>query len=101
VASREAAIEALTGAHAGRVLSCEIIATGGSADVIHQGGRQYRRVCYCKHPQGSAQSETPGIHGKTPRPRTGRPRGRPSRKPAARRLEKAMSAVSFARREFI
>jgi hypothetical protein len=26
VASREAAIEALTGAHAGRVLSCEIIA---------------------------------------------------------------------------
>jgi hypothetical protein len=28
MASREAAIEALTGAHAGRVLSCEIIATG-------------------------------------------------------------------------
>jgi hypothetical protein len=28
VASREAAIEALAGAHAGRVLSCEIIATG-------------------------------------------------------------------------
>jgi len=28
VASREAAIEALTGAHAGRVWSCEIIATG-------------------------------------------------------------------------
>src|SRR3954447_11082638 len=28
VASREAAIEPLTGAHAGRVLSCEIIATG-------------------------------------------------------------------------
>jgi hypothetical protein len=28
VASRKAAIEALTGAHAGRVLSCEIIATG-------------------------------------------------------------------------
>ena len=27
VASREAAIEALTGAHAGQVLSCEIIAT--------------------------------------------------------------------------
>ena len=27
VASREAAIEALTAAHAGRVLSCEIIAT--------------------------------------------------------------------------
>ena len=27
VTSREAAIEALTGAHAGRVLSCEIIAT--------------------------------------------------------------------------
>jgi len=26
MASREAAIEALTGAHAGRVLSCEIIA---------------------------------------------------------------------------
>src|SRR2546425_10621811 len=28
VASREAAIEALTGAHVGRVLSCEIIASG-------------------------------------------------------------------------
>ena len=28
VASREAATEALTGVHAGRVLSCEIIATG-------------------------------------------------------------------------
>ena len=28
VASRKAAIEALTGVHAGRVLSCEIIATG-------------------------------------------------------------------------
>jgi hypothetical protein len=28
VASRKAAIEALIGAHAGRVLSCEIIATG-------------------------------------------------------------------------
>jgi hypothetical protein len=28
VASRKAATEALTGAHAGRVLSCEIIATG-------------------------------------------------------------------------
>ena len=28
VASRKAAIEALTGAHAGRVLSCEIIASG-------------------------------------------------------------------------
>ena len=28
VASREAAIEALTGVHAGRVSSCEIIATG-------------------------------------------------------------------------
>ena len=28
VASREAAIEALTGAQAGRVLSCEIIASG-------------------------------------------------------------------------
>ncbi len=28
VASREAAIEALTGAHVGRALSCEIIASG-------------------------------------------------------------------------
>ena len=28
VASRKAGIEALTGAHAGRVLSCEIIVTG-------------------------------------------------------------------------
>ena len=61
VSSREAAIEALTGAHAGRVLSCEIIATrvptpfsmaegsidggaievaiGGSGDVAFEGGR--------------------------------------------------------------
>src|SRR3954447_23803717 len=66
VASREAAIEALTGAHAGRVLSCEIIATG-VPNVVPHGGRQHRRARHRKCPQDSAQSETPGMHGNSTR----------------------------------
>jgi hypothetical protein len=62
MASREAAIEALTGAHAGRVLSCEIIATGVPTSFSkaegHTGGGRYR-----EHSPDSAQSETPGMHG--------------------------------------
>src|ERR1700730_3136989 len=38
-----------------------------SADVVPQGGSQHRRMRYRKHPQGSAQSETPGMHGNSTR----------------------------------
>src|SRR5216684_4192644 len=38
-----------------------------SADVVPQGGRQHRRMCYRKHPQDSAQSETPGMYGNSTR----------------------------------
>ena len=43
VGSRKAAGEALTGAHAGRVLSCEINRVR-SADAVQRGGRQHRWV---------------------------------------------------------
>ena len=66
VASRKAAIEALTGAHAGRVLSCEIIAIGVPTPFTH-GGRQYRRGAPSRAPADSAQSETPGMHGNSTR----------------------------------
>ena len=92
VASRKAAIEALTGAHAGRVLSCEIIAIR-SADAVQQGGRQHRRVRYREHPQDSAQSETPGMHGNSTRENRETP-STPVAKIAAGRLEKAMSQKS-------
>ena len=55
VASRKATIEALTGAHAGWVLSCEIM-RDQSADVVQRGGRQYRRTRPRKCLQDSAQS---------------------------------------------
>jgi hypothetical protein len=43
VASRKATIEALTVAHAGRALSCEIMRDQG-ADAVQLGGRQNRRM---------------------------------------------------------
>jgi hypothetical protein len=66
VASRKAAIEALTGAPAGRVLSCEIFAFGG-ADVVQQGGRQHQRARFRECSENSAQSETPGMLGNSTR----------------------------------
>ena len=92
VASRKAAIEALTGAHAGRVLSCEIIAIR-SADAVPHGGRQHRRVRYRKSSADSAQSETPGMHGNSTRENRETP-STPVGEDAAGRLEKAMSQKS-------
>jgi RNA-directed DNA polymerase len=92
VASREAAIEALTGAHAGRVSSCEIIATGVPTSFSMAEGK-YRRVRYRKHPPDSAQSETPGMHGNSTRENRETP-SVPASEVAAGRLEKAMSRKS-------
>ena len=62
VASRKAAIEALTGAHAGRVLSCEIIASGVPtsyhvAEGNTAGGASASRPWTLRSP------ETPGMRG--------------------------------------
>ena len=69
--SRKAGIEALTGAHAGGVLSRDML-KNQSADVVHHGGRQYRGMRHRQRPLDSAQSETPACM-ETPRARTGRP----------------------------
>jgi hypothetical protein len=81
MASREAAIEALTGAHAGRVSSCEIIATGVPTSFSKAEG----------HTDGGAiaslrltpRSLRPRACMDTPRARTGRPH-RHSRSPVGR-----------------
>ena len=66
VASCEAAIEALTGAH--RRPGIELRNNRDrSADVVPHGGRRYRWVRYRKRPEDSAQSETPGMHGNSTR----------------------------------
>src|SRR5262245_4487473 len=64
-----------------------------SADVVPHGGRQYRRVRHRKHPQGSAQSETPGMHGNPTCENRETPLV-PAVAEAAGRLEKAMSRES-------
>jgi hypothetical protein len=76
VASREAAIEALTGAHVGRVLSCEIIEIRvptlcheAEGNISGSGNASFRRTLRSLRPQACME---------TPRARTGRPRQRPS-----------------------
>jgi hypothetical protein len=71
VASRKATIEALTGAHAGWVLSCEIIATGVPTSFCRAEGNtdgcasaSIRRIPRSLRPQACME---------TPRARTGRP----------------------------
>ena len=76
--SRKAGSEALTGAHAGGVLSREIF-KNQSADAVHDGGRQYEGMRNREHPLGPARSETPACM-ETPRARTGRLRQRPTRR---------------------
>ena len=75
VASREAAIEALTGAPAGRVLSCEIFAFGVPTPFNKAEGNIDRRD------NASAlralRSLRPKACRETPRARTGRPHRRP------------------------
>ena len=75
VASREAAIEALTGAPAGRVLSCEIIASGvptlyheAEGHVVRGANASLARALRSPRPQACRE---------TPRARTGRPHRRP------------------------
>src|SRR5262252_6742681 len=77
VAGREAAIEALTGAHAGRVLSCEIIATGVPTSFRMAEGNI--GGCVIASTRWTLRSLRPQACMETPRARTGRPhRCRPS-----------------------
>ena len=70
-ASREAGREALTGAHAGRVLSREM--TGNQdADLVYSWGRQHWGARYREHPL-DLRGPRPLTCMKPPRARTGRP----------------------------
>ena len=76
LASRKAAIEALPGVHAGRVLSCEIIATGVPTSFSQaEGNTDGSAIASARR---TARSLRPRACMATPRARTGRPRGRPS-----------------------
>ena len=92
VASRKATIEALTGAHVGRVLSCEIIAIGVPTSFSkaegHTAGGAIASLRF-----DSAQSETLGMHGNSTRENRETPSA-PVTGIAAGRLEKAMSHTS-------
>ena len=72
VASREVAIEALTGAHAGRVLSCEIIATG--VPTLFRMAEGDTDGCAIASARRTPRSLRPQACMETPRARTGRPR---------------------------
>jgi hypothetical protein len=72
VASREAAIEALTGAHAGRVLSCEIIAIG--VPTLFRMAEGDTDGCAIASARWTPRSLRPQACMETPRARTGRPR---------------------------
>ena len=77
VASREAAIEALTGAQAGRVLSCEIreisVPTASSSPEGHTTLDDLASRGW------TLRSRRPRACLETPRARTGRPHNRPAR----------------------
>jgi hypothetical protein len=75
VASRKAAIEALTGVHAGRVWSCEIIATGVPTSFSMAEGNT--GGCVSASIRKTLRSLRPLACMETPRARTGRPHGRP------------------------
>jgi hypothetical protein len=63
---REDVPEALTGVHAGRVLSrVSSYVTVRSADAVEYVGRQYWRCRYREACSGSARSETPCMDGNT------------------------------------
>src|SRR5918995_5017564 len=76
VASRKATIEALTGAPAGRVLSCEIIASGVPTPYHVAEGNTVRGVNASL--VRTLRSPRPQACRETPRARTGRPHRRPS-----------------------
>src|SRR5215472_15723018 len=72
VANRKVAIEALTGAHAGRVLSCEIIATRVPTPChVVEGNTE---GCAIASARRALRSLRPQACMETPRARTGRPR---------------------------
>ena len=75
VVGRKAAIEALTGAHAGRVLSCEIIATGAPTPYHEAEGHTEGRALASG--QRALRSLRPLACMDTPRARTGRPHRHP------------------------
>ena len=71
VTVREGVIEALTGAEAGRVLSCEIIATGVPTSFsMAEGNTGGRAIASVRRTPGSLR---PQACMETPRARTGRP----------------------------
>src|SRR5712692_1434148 len=77
VASRKATTEALTGAHAGRVLSCEIIASGVPTSYHETEGHTAPGAIASL--TRTLRSLRPQACMKTPRARTGRPRRHASR----------------------
>ncbi len=77
VVAREGAIEALTGAHVGRVLSCEIIATG--VPTLFSKAEGHTRAGATASRRATPRSLRPLACMDTPRARTGRPDRRPAR----------------------
>src|SRR5260370_32805841 len=72
VASRKATIEALTGAHVGRVMSCEIIASGVPTSYhVTEGHAAAGAIASLAR---TLRSLRPQACMETPRARTGRPR---------------------------
>jgi hypothetical protein len=76
-ASREAGREALTGAHAGRVLSREI-SGNQDADTVYSAGRQHWWVRHREYPL-NLRGRRPLTCMEPPRARTGRPYQCPTR----------------------
>jgi len=77
VVSREAGHEALTGAHAGGVLSREI-SGNQDADAVYSAGRQHGWVRY-REQLLDLRGQRPPTCREPPRARTGRPYQRPTR----------------------
>ena len=73
---REGGIEALTGARAGRVLSCEIIATG--VPTLFSKAEGHTRTDATASRRATSRSLRPLACMDTPRARTGRPRRCPA-----------------------
>ena len=71
VTAREGVIEALTGAHAGRVLSCEIIATG--VPTLFSKAEGHTRAGAIASRRATPRSLRPLACMDTPRARTGGP----------------------------
>jgi hypothetical protein len=71
VVARKGAIEALTGAYAGRVLSCEIIAIG--VPTLFSKAEGHTRVGAIASRRATPRSLRPLACMDTPRARTGRP----------------------------